>query len=97
MFVLLEVLKGVFFFLTVVVSLFFLRGEVVIWPEHYDIVKQIMMPGYLLFCGIMFGYIVAHLWSGNDEDNPHRVKIFAKSFMIGLGVGLFMAVTYMLI
>jgi hypothetical protein len=56
-----------------------------------------MMPGYLLFCGMMLGYIIAHLWAGNDESNDRKNQIFVKSFMIGLGAGLFLALTYMLV
>lgn len=92
-----DVLKWIFFFLTVMVALFFLRGDVVIWAQYYPIVKQIIMPGYLLFCGIMLGYIIAHLRSGNREDNPQKNKIFVNSFMIGLGIWLFFAITYMII
>jgi len=65
--------------------------------QSYALVKQILMPGYLLFSGLMIGYIIAHLWSGNDDENPKRDKIFVNSFLIGLGIGIFLAITYMLI
>jgi len=67
-------------------ALFFLRGEVVIGAGYYSVVKQIMMPGYLLFCGVMFGYIVAHLWVGVRDEDVRKHQIFVQSFMIGLAV-----------
>lgn len=95
--ILFEVLKGVFFFLTVIIALFFLRGEVVIGVEYYETVKQILMPGYLLFCGMMLGYIIAQLRGGNKENIGEKNQILVKSFMIGLGTGLFLAITYMVV
>ncbi|MEI7558931.1 MAG: hypothetical protein WCJ45_09530 [bacterium] len=39
-----EILKGIFFFLTIVVGLFFLRGGIIFGPEYQVIIKQIVMP-----------------------------------------------------
>jgi len=78
-------------------SLFFLRWEVVMWAQYYIIIKQFMMPWYLLFCGLMLGYIVANLWAGTRDEDERKNQIFVKSFMIWLWVGLFLALTYMLV
>lgn len=45
-----EIIKGIFFFLTIVVGLFLLRGSVIFGPEYELLIKQILMPGYLVFC-----------------------------------------------
>jgi hypothetical protein len=76
-----EVIKGIFFFLTIMVGLFFLRGSILISPEYYNIVKQLLIPGYLVFCGMMFGYIISRLRLGYDEDHPKKTKIYIRSFI----------------
>jgi len=53
-----EICKGIFFFLSIVVGIFLLRGEQLINQQAYILIKEILMPGYLLFCGIMVGYIL---------------------------------------
>ena len=92
-----EFVKWIFFFLTIVVWLFFLRGSVLMSPENYAIVKQLLMPGYLIFCGMMFGYIMARLRLGYEEEHPHRNKIYVRSFIMGISIGIVLAVLYIFI
>ncbi|MEI7919253.1 MAG: hypothetical protein WCH65_03465 [bacterium] len=67
--------------MTVIVGLFLLRGSVMFGPENQLLIKQIIMPGYLVFCGTMFGYIAARIQIGYDEEHPHQNKIFVRSFI----------------
>lgn len=92
-----EIMKWIFFFLTIVVGLFFLRGEILMSTENYMIVKQLLIPGYLIFCGMMFGYIIARLRLGYEDDHPQGKGIYIKSFMIGLSLWIFLAIMYILI
>lgn len=92
-----EFIKWIFFFLTIVVGLFFLRGTILIAPEYYMIVKQLLMPGYLVFCGMMFGYIIARLRLGYEEEHPQKTKIYVRSFIIGISFGVLLAVFYIFI
>ncbi|MFA7717407.1 MAG: hypothetical protein WC875_01725 [Candidatus Absconditabacterales bacterium] len=92
-----EVIKGIFFFLTIMVGLFFLRGSILISPEYYTIVKQLLIPGYLVFCGMMFGYIMSRLRLGYDEDHPQKMKIYVRSFITGVIIGIVLAVIYIFI
>ena len=92
-----EIIKGIFFFLTVVVGLFLLRGSVIFGPEYQLLIKQILMPGYLVFCGTMFGYIIARIQLGYDDEHPHKNKIYVRSFIIGIIIGMVLAITYMFI
>ncbi|PJA48064.1 MAG: hypothetical protein CO170_03840 [candidate division SR1 bacterium CG_4_9_14_3_um_filter_40_9] len=94
---LLEILKGIFFFLTIVVGLFFLRGDVIISAQYYDIVRQVLMPGYLIFYGTMLGYIISRIWIGYDEEKPNKNQIYTKSFLIGIGIGILLAIIYIFI
>lgn len=92
-----EIIKGIFFFLTIIVGLFFLRGSILISPEYYTIVKQLLLPGYLIFCGMMFGYIMSRLRLGYDEDHPQKNKIYIRSFITGISIGIVLAVIYIFI
>jgi hypothetical protein len=80
-----------------VVGLFFLRGKVIIGAEYYDLVRQTLMPGYLIFCGTMLGYIISRLRIGYDEDRPNRNQIYTQSFLIGVGIGVMLASIYIFI
>jgi len=92
-----EVLKGIFFFLTLLVALFFLRWDVILSKEYYFVVKQIIMPWYLLFCGLMLGYVISHIWTGNKDEVEQKNKIYVKSFIIGIVIGLVLALTYVFV
>jgi hypothetical protein len=92
-----DILKGIFFFLTVVIGLFLLRGSVIFGPEYNLLIKQILMPGYLVFCGTMFGYIAARIQLGYDDEHPHKNKIYVRSFIFGIVLGIVLAMIYMFI
>ncbi|MCX6825095.1 MAG: hypothetical protein NTY80_02610 [candidate division SR1 bacterium] len=92
-----EIIKGIFFFLTVGVGIFLLRGSVIFSPEYYLLIKQMIMPGYLVFCGTMFGYIAARIQLGYEEDHPHKNKIYIRSFVFGVILGSVLAIAYMFI
>jgi hypothetical protein len=55
-------------------------------PDTYILVKQLLLPGYLIFCGMMFGYIIARLWLGYEEEHPQKQAIYVRSFMIGIAL-----------
>ncbi len=94
---LMEVCKGIFFFITMLVGIFFLRGETMIWQQSYIITKEILMPGYLLFCGIMLWYILARIQIGYEEEKADQTKLYTKFFMIGTGIGIVLALIYIII
>lgn len=95
--VLFEILKVVFFFFTMLVGLFFVRWDIIIAAEYYQITKQFLMPAYLVFCGIMFGYILFRVTLWYDEENPNKHKIQIRSYIIGISVGVILAVLYILV
>ncbi|MEI6774943.1 MAG: hypothetical protein WCL18_09590 [bacterium] len=39
-----EIIKGIFFFLTIIVGLFLIRGGVIFGPEYQLLIKQMLMP-----------------------------------------------------
>lgn len=62
--------------------------------------KLILMPGYLVFCGIMIGYLIALIWAGKDTEalaTQVKEQILKKSFIIGVVIGLILAMSYIFI
>ena len=92
-----EICKGIFFFLSIVVGIFLLRGEQLINRETYILIKEVLMPGYLIFCGIMVGYIWGRVQTNEEEDKEKQTKTLTKTFMIGTSVGILLAVIYIVI
>lgn len=87
-----EVIKGFFFFATIVIGLIFLRGEVILGTKYFLIAKQLLIPGYLVFCGIMIGYILSQI---SNEEEKEQISI--KSFIVGISIGVILAIIYMFI
>ena len=59
-----------------------------------------LMPGYLLLCGVMVGYLVSLIWAGKDtEDTAAGIKeqILKTSFIIGIVVGILLALGYIIL
>ncbi|HMT00933.1 MAG TPA: hypothetical protein PKD96_00355 [Candidatus Absconditabacterales bacterium] len=92
-----EILKGLFFLSSVVIAVFYLNGGQIltvfgVQSEVYEMLKVLMMPGYLILCGLMLGYIIAHLRIvQQDDDEQPRQGIYVKSFIIGIFLGIVLA------
>lgn len=81
-------------------GIFLVRGDILFGEQLFLSLKLIFMPGYLLFCGIMIGYLIALIWSAKDTSATSDVikeKILKKSFIIGIVVGLILAMSYIFI
>lgn len=92
-----EALKWVFFFLSIIVWLFFLRGDVFLWDQTFNLAKQIVMPGYLLFCGVMIWYVIANIKEQNTiKTLNNQDSMLVKTFLLGIGIWVFLAVLYIL-
>jgi hypothetical protein len=70
---------------------------VIFGAEYQVLIKQMLMPGYLVFCGLMFGYIIARIQLGYEDDHPHKNKIYVRSFIFGVVLGILLAIIYMFI
>lgn len=97
--ILFQVLRGLFYFFTFLMGVLLVRGDIIFWTEIFKVIKEIFMPWYLIFCGIMVGYLIALLWQGKTPwsgDLVIKETIFKKSFIVGVGIGLVLAVCYIL-
>ncbi len=56
-----EIMKILFLLLTVLIAIFFLRGNYIVPSNTFIFMEKILLPLYLIFCGIMIGYIIAQI------------------------------------
>ena len=74
-----------------------MRGEV-LFGWNFELIKSILIPGYLVFCGLMLWYLIATFWVGNErfKEEINKERIATRSFLIGSVCGIVFAVIYIL-
>lgn len=74
-----------------------MRGEFLFSPEIFSLIQAILFPGYLIFCGLIVGYLIATLRAGREgfQDFDNKEKIAIKSFIIGIILGIVLALLYL--
>ncbi len=93
-----EIIKAIFFGLTILVWVFYLRWKY-LWlaDGQTQQLQQLLMPWYMVFCGIMLGYMIAHVWAWTLQNEEDKKKIYIKSFIIGIGLWLCLALVYIFV
>ncbi|GHW02431.1 hypothetical protein AGMMS50249_2170 [candidate division SR1 bacterium] len=94
-----KILRGFFLFLSVIVGVIYIKGSILFDAETYAIIKLILLPGYLICCGLIIGYLIATLRAGNPsyKDFDDKEKIAIRSFIIGIIIGIILAISYIFI
>ncbi len=79
-----KVLKGFFYFLTIVVWVVYLRGEVLFDQNVFMTVKSLLIPWYLVFCGLMLWYLVATFWVWREKyvEDINKERIATRSLIV---------------
>jgi hypothetical protein len=92
-----KVLRWFFYFFTVVTGIVYLRGEV-LFEWNFDLIKKIVVPGYLVFCGLMMGYLIATFWVWREKykEEINKERIATRSFLIGIVLWIMFALVYIL-
>jgi hypothetical protein len=92
-----KVLRWFFYFFTIVTGIIYMRGEV-LFEGNYELIKSIVVPGYLVFCGLMLWYLIATFWVGREKykEEINKERIATRSFIIGSICGIVFALTYIL-
>jgi hypothetical protein len=92
-----KVLRWFFYFLTIVTGIVYMRGEV-LFEWNYELIKSIVVPGYLVFCGLMLWYLIATFWVGREKykEEINKERIATRSFIIGSICWIVFALIYIL-
>ena len=87
----------VFYFLSIITWVIYLRGEVLFSSDVFEVIKSILIPWYLIFCGLMLWYLIAtfRVWREKYQEDVNREKIATRSFIIGCLCWLVFAVLYL--
>lgn len=75
-----------------------MRGEV-LFGGNFELIKSIIVPGYLVFCGLMLWYLIAtfRVWREKYKEEINKERIATRSFLIGSICGIAFALTYILV
>ena len=92
-----KVLRWFFYFLTIVTWVVYMRGEV-LFEWNFELIKSIIVPWYLVFCGLMLWYLIATFRVGREKykEDINKERIATRSFLIGSICWLAFALTYIL-
>ena len=92
-----KVLRWFFYFFTIVAGIVYLRGEV-LFEWNYELIKTIVIPGYLVFCGLMLWYLIATFRVGNEKykEEINKERIATRSFIIWSVFWIIFALIYIL-
>ena len=93
-----KVLRWFFYFLTIVTGVVYMRGEV-LFEGNYELIKSILVPWYLVFCGLMMWYLIATFWVGREKykEEINKERIATRSFLFGSILGIVFALAYILV
>lgn len=98
MWTLFKVLRWFFYFLTIVTGVVYMRGEI-LFEWNFELIKSILIPGYLVFCGLMMWYLIATFWVGNEKykEEIDKERIATRSFLIGSILWIVFALLYIFV
>ena len=75
-----------------------MRGEV-LFGWNFELIKSILIPGYLVFCGLMMWYLIAtfRVWNEKYKEEINKERIATRSFLIGSILWIVFALLYILV
>jgi hypothetical protein len=93
-----KVLRWFFYFFTIVAGIVYMRGEV-LFEWNFELIKSIVIPWYLVFCGLMLWYLVATFWVGREKykEEIDKERIATRSFLIWSVFWIIFALIYILV
>lgn len=89
--VLFESIKWFFFMMTVVYAAILLKGELIFPADIVDRIIQVLMPGYLVFCGVLLWYMISLILVKKSDTPLEQNKWYIRSFLIGSFLGICLA------
>lgn len=97
MVILFEIIKIAFLLLTILIAIFFLRWNYILPNDSFIFIGKILLPLYLILCGVMIGYIIAQIMLAKWDDQTSTSSIYVKSFTIGIVIGILTALLYIFV
>lgn len=97
MVILFEIIKIAFLLLTILIAIFFLRWNYILPNDSFIFIGKILLPLYLILCGVMIGYIIAQIMLAKWDDQTPTSSIYVKSFTIGIVIGILTALLYIFV
>ncbi len=93
-----KVLRWFFYFLTIITGIIYVRGKDLFDERAFEITKSILIPGYLVFCGLMLWYLIATFWVWNEKykEEVNKERIATRSFIIWTVIWIVFALIYIL-
>jgi len=92
--ILYELIKIIFLLLTILICIFFLRGHYILPSQTFALAGKILLPVYLILCGVMVGYIIAQIMVAKGDEKMQPSRIYVRAFTIGIVVGVIAALLY---
>lgn len=91
-------MRWFFYFFTIVAGIVYMRGEV-LFESNFELIKSIIIPWYLVFCGLMLWYLVATFWVGREryKEDIDKERIATRSFLIWSVFWIVFALLYILV
>lgn len=98
MVILLETLKGIFFLMSIIVWIFFLRWDYILEDSIFELSGNILMPWYLLLTWIMLWYIISFILISKDDlkEKEDKDKAYIKWLAIWTLFGMIFSWVYIL-
>ncbi len=94
MVILYEILKIAFLIATILIALFFLRWNYILPSDTYIFGGKILLPFYIVLCGVMVGYIIWQVMLAKWDENVSASHIYVRAFTVGLIIGVTGALIY---
>ena len=88
-----DIIKLIFFLLTIIVALFELRIKWVISSNTLNTVWPYVLPAYFVFVWLIIGYIIWYFLDAKN-DNKQEEKDYVTWFIVGVVIWIVLAFIY---
>ncbi len=92
--VLFESVKLIFFLFTIAFGMLLLKGKTLLPTGTLEYLHTLLMPGYLVLCGILVGYFIYLVRSKGVNNDEQEQRISVQCFIIGIMLGIVFALAH---
>ena len=84
MLVLFEIIKLLFLLFSILLGILIIKGESLFPQGNVADMTTILFPAYLVFVGLLVGYILALMISKNTDSAEQSHSLYMRTFMVGM-------------